>query len=75
MVEANSYGSPRETLLIHDVAGSSPAGGAKTKTTQSGGLLFWLFSSLLNPATSKITAISERSEEMTAQFGGFALRN
>ena len=28
-IEANSYGSLRETLLIHDVAGSSPAGGAK----------------------------------------------
>ena len=54
-VSKNEYSSLAQSVermtVNHDVAGSSPAGGAKTKTTQAGGFLFWLPFFDLKPAS------------------------
>ena len=49
----------------HDVAGSSPAGGVKQKTTQKGGLLFYSFLSRFRLAIPVIHS-PEHSEETVA---------
>ena len=59
----------------HDVAGSSPAGGAKTKATHSGGFSFWPSSSRLDTEASTITGIAELARLMTAMFIAFAKQN
>ncbi len=48
----------------HDVAGSSPAGGAKTKERPRASLLFWPFSFGLNPSISEIAGISAADDRV-----------
>ena len=74
--EAVSLIKPQNNILTHSslaqsvehltvnqvVAGSSPAGGAKAETTQSGGLLLWLPLLVLVSATSMITGSSAKRD-------------